>query len=277
MTQLAAQSAFPFFHDPDLSMLEAMQNWDGKGKVPFGNAQKGKALFYPANFGATGQSKWTIQQNLSDIGLNAFQGVFIDNSLSPAPTYLYIRGTVQTIVAAPFSQGYYRIMAPNQALDVDVINYATLNAMGLANVVNFEFLNLMPDGADVWTVNPPFAMQGTPFIASAQGANAQQQVTMPNVANRRAYVTSAVLTASGATAGLAVNATLTNIDNGFAAGSTVNLAFVFPTGVAVAAQPVTVSFNPPLPALLGQSAVLTLPAGGAGNTNASATLTGFYQ
>ena len=266
-------NAISFYHNPDLG--------DANNFIANGNSlpatQLAKAANVQFNFGAGGASQWSIQKTLQDIGLYALQGVYVDNSLSPAPTILVFNGTNQTVTAPPFSQGYYRVLALNEAVDMTVSNVAAINAAGLVNIVPVQLLNLMPEGSDVWFTVMPEALQGTPVVATATGAAAILTATLPNVAGRRLFVTGFTLTGGGATAGLVVNATLAGADNAFGAAVTLNYAFGFPTGVAVAAQPLLEVFNPPLPILLGQAAVLTLPSGGAGNTLASISINGFYQ
>lgn len=108
---------------------------------------------------------------------------------------------------------------------------------------------------------------GTP-IAAASGnvANANAVATLAAVAGKLNYLEGFTLTAAGATAGLPVVATVT----GLAAG-TLSYIFTAPAGVLVGALPLVVAFDPPLPASAPNTAiVVTLPALGAGNTNAAA-------
>lgn len=113
---------------------------------------------------------------------------------------------------------------------------------------------------------------GTPVIGSSGNqANAAAVATLAAAVGKTTYVTGFQLTGSGATAGLPVVATLTGL-----LSSNMSFVFVFPAGVLVAAQPLLVNFPQPLPASAVNTAiVLTLPAGGAGNTNATATAQGF--
>lgn len=263
---LAPLSAVAFFHDPELSSPDP---------GALGTPQKGKAALFQPDFNATAQ--YSVSQGLADCGLYALQCVFIDNSLSPAPTVLQFVGTNQIIYAPPFSQGYYRVLAGNTKLELTATNYATLNALGLNNAVPIQLLNLMPEGADAWPAVSPYGMQGTPFAFSSQGANSILTAIAPAIAGRRTFLTGFSLTGAGATSALVVNATLSGIDNGLSGNATLNFAFTFPNGVANPAQPIIGTFNPQLPVQLGQNAVLTLPAGGAGNTNAAISMTGFYQ
>lgn len=107
--------------------------------------------------------------------------------------------------------------------------------------------------------------------SSGNVANASAVAAMPVDAARTNYVTGFELTAAGSTAGLAVTATLAGV-----LGGTLSFAFTFPIGVLVPAQPLFVEFPEPIPASAINTAItLTLPAGGTGNTAASATIHGF--
>lgn len=114
---------------------------------------------------------------------------------------------------------------------------------------------------------------GATPISNSSGnvANAAAVATLPGVASKTTYITGFTLAASGATAGLPVIATLAGVVTG-----TKSYIFTFPTGALVGATPLDVVFDPPLPAsAVNTDIVLTLPAGGSGNTNASATAHGF--
>jgi len=107
--------------------------------------------------------------------------------------------------------------------------------------------------------------------ASGNVANASAVATLAAVAAKTNYVTGFQLTASGATGALVVNATLAGLITG-----TQTFTFVFPAGVAVAAQPLSVAFPAPVPSSAVNTAItLTLPASGAGGTNAAANIQGF--
>jgi hypothetical protein len=114
----------------------------------------------------------------------------------------------------------------------------------------------------------------TPVTASsANQANANAVATLPAVAGKTAWITGFELTAGGATAAALVTATVAGI-----LGGTLNYTFAFPAGAAVGATPLVVEFPRPIPASAVNTAiVVTLPAGGAGNTNATAVAHGFYQ
>jgi len=109
-------------------------------------------------------------------------------------------------------------------------------------------------------------------VSSGNVANAIASAAIPAKAGQAAYVTGFQITASGATAAAVVNATLAGV-----AGGTMTFTFVFPAGVGVGALPLIVSFSPAVAASGPNTALtLSLPAGGAGNTNAAVNVQGFY-
>lgn len=115
---------------------------------------------------------------------------------------------------------------------------------------------------------------GATVLTSASGnkANANAVATLTPTATTTAYITGFELTAAGATAGLPVVATVAGV-----LGGTLSYIFDYPAGALVGASPLIVEFNPPLPASAVNTAiVVTLPAGGTGNTNAAAVAHGFY-
>lgn len=107
--------------------------------------------------------------------------------------------------------------------------------------------------------------------SSGNVANAAAVATLANAAAKTTYITGFQLTASGATVGLDVVATVAGL-----LGGTESFIFNFPAGALVGAAPLLVTFPTPLPASAVNTAiVVTLPAGGAGNTNAAASAQGY--
>lgn len=116
---------------------------------------------------------------------------------------------------------------------------------------------------------PPGATQVT--ASSGNVANTSAVAALPAVAGKTNYVTGITITSGGATAAALVNATLAGV-----IGGTMTYTFGAPTGAAVAASPFTLQFYPPVAASAVNTAItLTLPALGAGNTNAAVTIQGF--
>lgn len=120
----------------------------------------------------------------------------------------------------------------------------------------------------------PYQFAQTPLVkGSGNVANASAAVTLTGTSTTTVYLAGFQLTASGATTGLDVVATVTGI-----LGGTLSYVFSFPAGALVGATPLVVSFTPPIPAsAVNTPIVVTLPAGGTGNTNAAAVAYGFYQ
>lgn len=117
-----------------------------------------------------------------------------------------------------------------------------------------------------------YPIGATPITASSGNVAAGNAIaTLPGAAGRTTYITGFELTAAGATAALVVVVTVTGTASG-----TLSYIFVFPAGATVAAQPLTVTFPKPIPASGQNTAiVVTLPSGGAGNTNAAAVAHGY--
>lgn len=112
---------------------------------------------------------------------------------------------------------------------------------------------------------------GVISAASGNKANASAAATLVHTGVTLTYVTGFEVTASGATAGLPVLVTLTGL-----LGGTLTWIFTYPAGALVGATPLVVEFDPALPCVdVNTDAVLTLPASGAGGTNASVVMHGF--
>lgn len=118
----------------------------------------------------------------------------------------------------------------------------------------------------------PYPTGATVLTASSGNvANASAAATLAGAAAATTYVTGFQITAGGATAGACVSATLAGV-----IGGTATYAFCVPTGATLAAQPLVVKLDPPVPAsAVNTSIVLTLPALGAGSTNAAVSLQGY--
>ena len=113
---------------------------------------------------------------------------------------------------------------------------------------------------------------GTP-VANSSGnqANANAVATLPAVPGRTTCLATVQFTVGGATAGALVVATITGV-----VGGPLSYVFGVPTGATVPAAPLTLAFDPPLvAAAVNTPIVCTLPALGAGNTNAATSATGF--
>lgn len=112
----------------------------------------------------------------------------------------------------------------------------------------------------------------TPINAFSGNVAAGSAVaTLAGVASKTTYISGFQITASGATAALVVDATVTGLVSG-----TATYTFTFPAGVTVGATPLVVLFDPPVPASAANTAiVVTLPSGGAGAAHAAVNAQGF--
>jgi hypothetical protein len=136
--------------------------------------------------------------------------------------------------------------------------------------------------ADGCTTHDYGASQLIATVSSGNVANATAVATLPAPSPTQSWhVTEIDVSALGATAALGVQVSLSGLNNGSVpqGSSTAIYPFQFPAGATVAAiNPVNEMTYPcPLNGLPGTAIVLTLPAGGAGNTNAAVTLHGFVQ
>lgn len=119
-----------------------------------------------------------------------------------------------------------------------------------------------------------YPINSTPFaISSGNITNAVLTLTEAAVAAKRNFISGFDLTALGATAAKAVSVTLTGVQG----GATLSWLFVFPLGVAVIAAPLNIRFDPPLQGAVNTAMTLSVPAGGAGNTNTQANMYGYTE
>jgi hypothetical protein len=121
---------------------------------------------------------------------------------------------------------------------------------------------------------PIFALPvtaGAITAASGNVANASAVATLAGVAAKTTYLTGFEITAAGATAAAVVSVTVTGL-----AGGTATYTFAAPAGATLIAQPLLIEFVPPLQSSAVNTAiVVTLPALGLGNTNATVNAHGY--
>jgi len=118
----------------------------------------------------------------------------------------------------------------------------------------------------------PLPAGATPVVGSSGNvANAQAVATLPAAAGKTTWITGFQCTASGATAALPVVVTVTGTIS-----SNMSFIFSFVTGALLGSPMLAIAFPQPIPASAVNTAiVVTLPAGGLGNTNATVTAQGF--
>lgn len=130
-----------------------------------------------------------------------------------------------------------------------------------------------PDGSLVSAAAPYSAAQ-TPLIAgSGNVANASAVATLTGTATTTVYIAGFEITGGGATAASVVTVTVAGL-----LGGTRSYTYGAVAGAGVPNAPLVVAFNPPLPAsAINTPIVVTCPALGSGNTNATVVAHGFYQ
>ena len=112
----------------------------------------------------------------------------------------------------------------------------------------------------------------TPLNSSSGNvAAAAATATLAAVPGQTNYLTGFDFTGAGATAGSVVTGTITGL-----LGGTRSFSIAVPAGAAVGLAPLSLSFDPPLPASAVNTAiVVSVPSLGAGNTNATLNAQGF--
>lgn len=117
------------------------------------------------------------------------------------------------------------------------------------------------------------ALQAPVQASSGNVANATAAATLAAQSGKTNYLTGIEITGAGATASSVVAATVTGL-----LGGTRTLIVAVPAGVTTGIAPIVEQFNKALKGAAANTAItLTLPALGAGNTNAAVSLQGFYQ
>lgn len=118
----------------------------------------------------------------------------------------------------------------------------------------------------------PYPIDAVPITASSGNvANGSAVATLAASAGKTTYITGFQITASGATIGLVVNPTVVGTVTG-----TLTYAYAAMAGALIINTPLIVSFPLPIPAsTINTAIVVTLPALGLGNTNATVVAHGY--
>lgn len=145
--------------------------------------------------------------------------------------------------------------------------------MGQA-VVSGTGSGVIPAFVQVDSTGSEIPFGGTAVAAtSGNVANASAAATIAAVAAKTNYITGLEITFAGATAASVVIATLTGL-----LGGTQSFICAVPAGAAVGGAPILLKFDPPHPASAVNTAITaTLPALGAGNTNACVNIRGIQK
>lgn len=117
-----------------------------------------------------------------------------------------------------------------------------------------------------------FPAGATPITgASGTVAAATATATLAAVAGKTTYITGFQITSTGSTGAAVVAPTVTGVITG-----TMTYAYASVAGVTLGNQPLSIVFNPPVPASAVNTAIaVVLPSLGAGNTNATVNAQGF--
>lgn len=180
-----------------------------------------------------------------------------------------VTGATNGMYAANINFKYFRSRV--SAYTSGTIN-TTLVLSTLAAALPTQPVCAMQDGT--WTVGMTSPLPATATAingSSGNVANASAIGTLTGASARTTYITGFEINAAGATAASVVTVTVTGVITG-----TMSYTFAVPAGVTVGAQPLIVPFPTPIPSsTTNTNIVVTLPALGAGNTNATVNAHGF--
>lgn len=130
------------------------------------------------------------------------------------------------------------------------------------------FANADPEGRMLVSTGVVAADSVAAF--SANEADAIAAASLPAVVGKTNNLSGLIINGSGATAASVVLATVTGLQ-----GGTLEIPVPVPAGVDLAINPIIVNFTQPLSASAADTAItVSLPALGAGNTNAAVGLWG---
>jgi hypothetical protein len=151
-------------------------------------------------------------------------------------------------------------------------NLAAQTALEVGGGVGFLSLDAAGNLKVVQAESP--VVTTTPLVSSSgHVAAGNATATLVAAAGKTTYISGLSLTGGGATAASVVEATVTGL-----AGGNMTLVMPVPAGVANLTTPVSLTFDPPLPASAPDVAiVVNMPSLGSGNTNAAANAWGFQK
>ena len=124
-----------------------------------------------------------------------------------------------------------------------------------------------------WVVLSGSYPAGATAITASSGnvANASAAATLAASATKTTYITGFEITSAGATAASVVSATVAGVITG-----TLTYTYAAVAGATTANTPLIVQFSTPIPgSAINTAIVVTLPALGAGNTNATVVAHGY--
>jgi hypothetical protein len=195
----------------------------------------------------------------ADVAEGAKADAAITNPATAGSVIAFLKGIVSLL------SGNLKVVGPNNsgtALTGAPVRIAGSDGTNTLNIKTDNFGLLLSGG---WRPGTPVSND------SGNVANANAVATLPAAVGKTTWITGFTLRAAGATSASVVTATITGL-----LGGTKSYTFTFPAGATTAADSINVQFSQPMPGSAANTAiVVTLPAGGAGNTNATATAEGF--
>lgn len=181
-----------------------------------------------------------------------------------------INGIVVAIHTARLPQIWSQIMNTQ----IRVVNNAAVTNTNIVSNYLFvrSYTRMDVNSSPITPTIPGYPTGGAPITATSGNVAAASAVaTLTSATGKTAYITGFQITASGATVGVDVNATVTGLVSG-----TLTYTFSFPAGALIGATPLIIPFHTPVPAsATNTNIVVTLPSGGTGNTNAAVNAQGF--
>ncbi len=181
----------------------------------------------------------------------------------------YTSGTITATAHAVPGQNEPRVVNANIVAGTAAIGSVKLLDTGGSNVGAISAAGALLTAPSLF-----YPAAATALTAdSGNQANASAAATLAGVSAKTTYITGFACTASGATAASVVTVTVAGVITG-----TLHYTFVAPAGVTAQATPLVVQFPYPIPASAVNTAiVVTLPALGSGNTNATTAAYGFQM
>lgn len=217
----------------------------------------------------TGVYSGTVQFECSNDNVNWVSCPLQSKSSVPQPEVIQITGSTTGMWTGQVDFKYFR--ARLSAYSIGTYT-ATMLLSTLAAAPPTQQVMALQDGSWVMSKQSDYPSGAVAVTASSGNvANATANATLPSVSLKTNYIAGFIVTASGATAASVVNVTVTGTISG-----TMTFTFPVPAGVTAAATPLIVQFSKPVPASGPTTPiVVSLPALGSGNTNASVVVTGY--
>jgi hypothetical protein len=240
---------------------------NGAGQYPI--AATDVSAYKNLSLQLTGVYSGTLQFECSNDNINWVSCPLQSKSSVPQPEVIQITGSTTGMYTGQIDFRYFR--ARLSAYVSGTYN-ATMVLSTLAAAPPTQQVMALQDGSWVFSKQSDYPSGAVAVTASSGNvANAIANATLPSVSLKTNYLAGFIVTASGATAATVVNVTVTGTISG-----TMTYTFPVPAGATAAATPLIVQFSKPVPASGPTTPiVVSLPALGAGNTNAAVVASGY--